>query len=57
MTKKQEWELICRTFCRQRGYTLLFANADNMDLGFEDKDGHMWHIDADELAAMLGYKG
>lgn len=57
MITQKEWEDICRAFCKKLGYTLLFANAKNMDCGVEDKDGHMFHIYADEMAMILGYEG
>lgn len=56
MTTQKEWEKICKAFCKEQGYTLLFSNAGNMDCGVEDKDGHMFHLYADEMASIMGYK-
>ena len=34
MTNKEQWEEICKEFCKQKGYTLLFVN--DSDFGYED---------------------
>lgn len=46
-----EWQEICRVFCEQHGYTLLFVNTDNF--GFEDDKGNLCHWNAEKLAEFL----
>lgn len=49
--KLQEWEKICKEFCRQQGYDLVFVKSDNF--GYVDKNGNMVHLYVDELASIL----
>lgn len=47
----EEWEEICKEFCKQKGYELLFVNSNNF--GFMDNKGELKHVYAKELALML----
>ena len=47
-----EWRSVCREYCRQNGYTLLFVNEDSF--GYEDKNGNMIHKYVDELVREFG---
>ena len=46
-----EWQQICKEFCKQRGFELLFVNSDNF--GFQDKKGNLVHMYANELVEYL----
>lgn len=46
-----EWEEVCKVFCKKIGAELLFVNSDNF--GYQDKDGNLVHMYADELAEYL----
>jgi len=46
-----EWESICQAFCKKIGAKLLFVNINNF--GYEDKDGNLVHMYADELEQYL----
>lgn len=48
----EQWEEICKEFCKQKGYKLLFVN--NTDFGYMDNEEGLHHVYADELALMLG---
>ena len=50
-TDNEEWKQVCETFCKKIGATLLFVNDDNF--GYEDKNGKMIHMYADELESYL----
>ena len=50
-TDNKEWEEICKEFCKQIGAELLFVNDDNF--GYQDKDGSLVHMYADELETYL----
>ena len=55
-TTDLDWEEVCKTYCRKKGYEFLFAN--DSDFGYYDpKSDRMVHKYADELAAELGYRG
>lgn len=47
----KEWTEICEAFCKKIGAKLLFVNLDNF--GYEDKDGNLVHMYADELEQYL----
>lgn len=47
-----EWNVICKAFCKKKGWELLFVNEDS--LGCMKPDGTMLHIYADELELSLG---
>ena len=54
MSKEQnyiEWYEICKEFCKQKGFKLLFVNSNNF--GFEDKEEGLHHVYADELVNWL----
>lgn len=50
-TNDKEWEEVCKEFCKQIGAELLFVNDDNF--GYQDKDGSLVHMYADELETYL----
>lgn len=50
-TDNQEWKQVCKEFCKQIGAELLFVNDDNF--GYEDKNGRLVHMYADELEGYL----
>ena len=54
ITNKEQWEEICKEFCKQKGYTLLFVN--DSDFGYEDQEEGLHHVYAEELYSMLGGK-
>lgn len=47
----QEWFQIYKAFCQKKDYKLLFVNSN--DFGYEDKNGGLHHIYADELIDLL----
>ena len=47
----EEWKQICEIFCKKIGAELLFVNSDSF--GYEDKDGRLIHMYADELEQYL----
>ena len=54
MSKEQnynEWYEICKEFCKQKGFKLLFVNSDNF--GFADKNDNLHHVYAEELISWL----
>ncbi len=53
MSRQAEWKMICKTYCDRIGATLLFANVENGDFGYE-LNGQFTHLSADELVARLG---
>ena len=46
-----DWTEICKKFCHDRGYTLLFVNSDNF--GFSDDKEELHHVYAEELTEWL----
>ena len=38
----KEWEQICKEFCKQNNYELLFVNVDSF--GFEDTQEQLHHV-------------
>ena len=50
-TDNIEWKGICQAFCDKIGAELLFVNDDNF--GYEDKNGNLVHMYADELEQYL----
>lgn len=49
-----EWLQICKKFCHDRRFTLLFVNSS--DFGYEDEDGGLHHVYAEELLDLLKQK-
>ena len=47
----EEWRSICEAFCKKIGAKLLFVNTDNF--GYEDKNGNLVHMYADELEQFI----
>lgn len=43
----RDWKNICKKYCEDRGYTLLFVN--NSSFGYETKEGNLVHKYIDEL--------
>jgi hypothetical protein len=50
-TKLEQLQEIAREYCRQMGYTYIFANE--YKFGFETKQGGLWTMTYDELAEKL----
>ena len=48
----KEWTEICQAYCNKVGAELLFVNLS--DFGCEMPNGELRHIDANELAELLG---
>lgn len=46
-----EWHQVCEAFCKKIGAELLFVNSDSF--GYEDKNGNLIHMYADELEQYL----
>ena len=46
-----EWYQVCEAFCKKIGAELLFVNSDSF--GYEDKNGNLIHMYADELEQYL----
>ena len=51
MTTNKEWELICKEYCKQKGYELLFVNE--ADFGYMDKNGNLVHKHYTQLLGEL----
>ena len=47
----QEWQDICKAFCKKNNYDLVFVNAT--DFGYMTEDGQCVHLYIDELAELL----
>lgn len=47
-----EWTQICAAYCKKVNAELLFVNINSF--GVQYPDGTLCHIDADELAQILG---
>lgn len=50
----QEWQDICKAFCKKNNYDLVFVNAT--DFGYMTEDGQCVHLYIDELAELLKNK-
>lgn len=51
ITNYEQWYEICKEFCKQKRFKLLFVNSDNF--GFEDKEERLHHVYAEELVNWL----
>ena len=41
MTTNKDWEMVCKEYCKQKGYELLFVN--DADFGYIDNSNNLVH--------------
>lgn len=47
------WTKTCESWCQKTGVQLIFVNTENYSFGYQDSDGALYHIFADELAEII----